>query len=118
MKIKTIKKDSKNVIAQLENQGWFQCTSYNDPTPFKEVVKKTNLPGVSFSPGLPSTLAMISAETELLSLPSAGQKVIAPMASSSCRIVFPLRVLSLDLLIISLGGEPAEAIPAEICIEY
>ena len=39
--IKTIKKDSKNVIAQLENQGWFQCTSYNDPTPFKEVVKKT-----------------------------------------------------------------------------
>ena len=38
--IKGVKDASPDVIAQLESQGWYQCQSRSDTTPYKAPAKK------------------------------------------------------------------------------
>tara|TARA_R100000458_G_C8206251_1_gene195182 strand:+ start:556 stop:714 length:159 start_codon:yes stop_codon:yes gene_type:complete len=38
--IKGVKDSSPDVIAQLESQGWYQCQSRSDATPYKAPAKK------------------------------------------------------------------------------
>ena len=54
------------------------------------VVQNESRPGVSFDPGVPSTIPLISAIRDVKSVPSPAVHPICPTKSSSCTMVAPV----------------------------